>query len=173
MMSEGSPASPETPLCVISDLDNLIVNLRLSEKYYSLIRSTENLRIRIYSDVQGLSSDGEVVSMEPIVDAVSKTFGIKVRLISPDGFVPGMFIKADIIWKSGEYLSLPLEVRRLDGSAYAVGDDSSAEYIEMDAIAEDGEYFAISEEYSGKKFIIRGQENILPGEKVNIIQSEE
>lgn len=173
MMSEGSPASSETPLCVISDLDNLIVNLRLSEKYYSLIRSTENLRIRIYSDVQGLSSDGEVVSMEPIVDAVSKTFGIKVRLTSPDGFVPGMFIKADIIWKSGEYLSLPLEVRRLDGSAYAVGDDSSAEYIEMDSIAEDGEYFAIGEEYSGKKFIIRGQENILPGEKVNIIQSEE
>ena len=43
----------------------------------------------------------------------------------------------------------------------------------MDAIAEDGEYFAIIEEYSGKKFIIRGQENILPGEKVNIIQSEE
>ena len=88
MMASGSPASSETPLCVISDLDNLIVNLRVGEKYYTEVRNNDSLRIRIYSDVQGLSSEAEIISVDPMVDPTSKTFGIRVHLLSPEGFVP-------------------------------------------------------------------------------------
>ena len=171
--SSGSPASSETPLCVISDLDNLIVNLRVGEKYYTEVRNNDSLRIRIYSDVQGLSSEAEIISVDPMVDPTSKTFGIRVHLLSPEGFVPGMFIKADVVFESGEYLTLPLETRKLDGSVYAVSlTDSTAEYIEMDNIAEDDEYYAIDEKYSGRDFIIRGQDGLLPGVFVRVVESE-
>ena len=173
MMASGSPASSETPLCVISDLDNLIVNLRVGEKYYTEVRNNDSLRIRIYSDVQGLSSEAEIISVDPMVDPTSKTFGIRVHLLSPEGFVPGMFIKADIVFESGEYLTLPLETRKLDGSVYAVSlTDSIAEYIEMDNIAEDDEYYAIDEKYSGRDFIIRGQDGLLPGVSVRVVENE-
>lgn len=173
MSSAGSPASSETPLCVISDLSDLVVNLKVGEKYYTTIRNTEGLKIRIYSDAQGLSSDAEIISVDPMVDPVSKTFGIRVRLTSPEGFVPGMFIKADVILSSGEYLTLPLAVRKLDGSVYALSDDgSTAEYLELEDIAEDDEYFAIDGEYAGREFIIRGQDSLLPGVAVRKVPSE-
>ena len=165
----GSIGSSEMPLAVIADLDDLVVNLKIGEKYYTTVmENRDSLRFTITAP-DGPSSEAEVVSIAPFVDPTSKTFLVKVRLADPAGFIPGMFIRADVIWSSGEYLSLPLQVRRLDGSAYAVAEDGkTAEFIELESIAEDNDYFAIDQVYAGRDFIIRGQNGLLPGEEVRI-----
>ena len=165
----GSIGSSEMPLAVIADLDDLVVNLKIGEKYYTTVmENRDSLRFTIAAP-DGPVSEAEVVSIAPFVDPTSKTFLVKVRLTDPEGFIPGMFIRAEVIWSSGEYLSLPLQVRRLDGSAYAVAEDGkTAEFIELGSIAEDNEYFAIDPVYAGRDFIIRGQNGLLPGEEVRI-----
>ena len=66
---------------------------------------------------------------------------------------------------------LPLSVRKLDGSAYAVSEDgSTAEYMALPRIAEDGSCFAVDPSLDGRAFIIRGQERLLPGEPVAVIE---
>ena len=169
----GSVGSSEMPLAVIADLDNLIVNLKLGEKYYhQIIENKDNLQIKI-SSLDGYESEAEIVSIAPFVDPTSKTFLVRVHLLSPDGFIPGMFVRANVIWQSAEYLTLPLAVRKLDGSAYAISSDGTkAEYIEIETIAEDDDFFAIDDEYAGRDFIIRGQNGLLPGEEVRIVGEE-
>ena len=171
--SAGSVGSQEMPLAIIADLDDLVVNLKLGEKYFhTIMEKRDNLMITV-SSPDGYSSGTELLSISPYVDPVSKTFQVKVRLASPEGFVPGMFIRAAVTWSSKEYLTLPLAVRKLDGSVYAIADDGkSAEYIEMGDIAEDSSYFAIDPSYEGRTFIIRGQNGLLPGEEVRIIKEE-
>ncbi len=169
----GSVGSQEMPLAVVADLDNLIVNLKLGEKYYhSIIDNKDNLTIRI-SSPDGYVSEAELVSVAPYVDPTSKTFLVRVHLLSPEGFIPGMFIRAEVIWSSEEYLTLPLAVRRLDGTAYAIAADGrTAEFIELETIAEDNDYFAVNDKYADRDFIIRGQNGLLPGEEVRIVGEE-
>ena len=171
--SAGSVGSSEMPLAVIADLDDLVVNLKIGEKYFHTVSGNRgNLSITI-SSPDGYTSDAEVVSIAPFVDPTSKTFLMKVRLLSPDGFIPGMFVKASVVWSSEEYLTLPLSVRKLDGSVYALSSDGSrAEYISMEPDAEDSSYFAIDDSYEGRDFIIRGQDGLLPGEEVRVTGEE-
>ena len=169
-LSAGAPATEDTPLAVIADLDDLSVTLPVSEKYFTTVsRYSDAISVRITSADGSLSSEGRVVSISPYIDPRSKTFDLKAALISPDGFVPGMFVRVDIVWKSGEYLSLPLSVRKMDGSVYAVSEDGErAEYIEIESGAEDGNYFSVDPSLEGRSFIIRGQDGLLPGERVAV-----
>ena len=169
-LSAGAPAAEDTPLAVIADLDDLSVTLPVSEKYFTTVsRYSDAISVRITSADGSLSSEGRVVSISPYIDPRSKTFDLKAALISPDGFVPGMFVRVDIVWKSGEYLSLPLSVRKMDGSVYAVSEDGErAEYIEIESGAEDGNYFSVDPSLEGRSFIIRGQDGLLPGERVAV-----
>ena len=147
--------------------------LKIGEKYFHTVSGNrDNLSITI-SSPDGYTSDAEVVSIAPFIDPTSKTFLMKVRLVSPDGFIPGMFVKASVVWSSEEYLTLPLSVRKLDGSVYALSSDGSrAEYISMEPDAEDSSYFAIDDSYEGRDFIIRGQDGLLPGEEVRVTGEE-
>ena len=171
--SKGSVGSQEMPLAVIADLDSLIVNLKIGEKYFQQISSAgDNLKVTV-SAPEGPSSEASVISIAPFIDPVSKTFTVRVKLLDPAGFVPGMFIRAEVVWSSEEYLTLPLEVRKLDGSVYAVTEDGRrAEYLSFDSEAEDSGFFAIPEEYENRDFIIRGQNGLLPGEEVRITGEE-
>lgn len=166
----GSIGSSEMPLAVIADLDSLIVNLKVGERYFQTVMAAgEDLSV-VISAPDGPSSTAEVVSIAPYVDPTSKTFLVRVRLSDPEGFVPGMFIRASIVWKTGEYLTLPISVRRLDGSVYAVSESGdTAEYIAAETLAEDTERFAIDPSYEGRDFISRGQTGLLPGEKVRVV----
>ena len=169
LSSEGSIGSSENPMAIIADLDNLVVNMKLGEKYFHTIsENREGLSVTV-SSPDGYTSPAEIISVAPFVDPTSKTFLVKVKLEEPEGFVPGMFIRAEVVWKSDEYLTLPLTVRKLDGSVYALSEDSNtAEYIDIESLAEDTSYFAIPDSYEGRDFIIRGQNGLLPGEKVRV-----
>ena len=172
MAGVGTPASDETPLAMIADLDDLTVDLAIGERYYGTIASgIDGLSVSVESSDGSASSSCSVVSIAPFVDPESKTFTLRVRLDDPSSFVPGMFVRASVVWDSGEYLSLPLSVRKLDGSAYAVSEDgSTAEYMALPRIAEDGSCFAVDPSLDGRAFIIRGQERLLPGEPVAVIE---
>ena len=169
----GSVASPQMPLAVIADLSDLVVDLKVGERYYSSIAGrSDDLKV-VISTPEGAASEAEVISIAPLVDPTSKTFTLRVRLTDPEAFIPGMFVRASVVWSSDEYLTLPLSVRKLDGSAYAIAaDGSSAEYIEMESIAEDDERFAIDPSYEGRMFISKGQNGLLPGEKVRVLEAD-
>ena len=171
--SKGSPAGSQNPVAVIADTSDLVVNAEVSERYYSLLTSNrENLTLTVYDRNGEVSSSASLVSIAPYINPTTKTFTVKVRIDDPSLFTIGMYVKVNIAYASYEdVMTLPQSVRKADGSLYYV-EDGCARYIAPFQSVEDDEYFMVPSGYEDKKFIVEGQNSVLDGEKVNIMESE-
>ena len=125
------------------------------------------------SDRNGeVSSSASLVSIAPYINPTTKTFTVKVRIDDPSLFTIGMYVKVNIAYASyDDVMTLPQSVRKADGSLYYV-EDGCARYIAPFQSVEDDEYFMVPSGYEDKKFIVEGQNSVLDGEKVNIVESE-
>ena len=170
--SKGSPASSQSPVAVIADTSDLVVNAEVSERYYSVLTSNrENLTLTVYDRNGEISSSASLVSIAPYINPTTKTFTVKVRIDDPSLFTIGMYVKVNIAYASYEdVMTLPQSVRKADGSLYYV-EDGYARYIAPFQSVEDDEYFMVPSGYEDKKFIVEGQNSVLDGEKVNIVES--
>lgn len=171
--AEGSVASSTSPLAVIADLSDLVVNVSVGEKFYSSISSDpESVSVTVTSP-DGGSSSASIISVAPFVDPVSKTFKMKVALENPEPFVPGMFVRIHIVYGSTECSVLPLTARTAEGVVYYLTEEGTAESVKFDRMASDADYFQIPEGHEDTLFIFRGQNSILSGEKVAVINGDE
>lgn len=174
----GSIGTSESPIAVIADLDNLIVNLKVPEKYYLDISSNkEILKVNVTRKVNGkeYATTATLISVSPYIDPTTKTFSVKVKL---DGdvslFRPGMMVDVEIIYREEEVLSLPQSVKKLDGSLYIVAEDYNggykAKYLELETLLSDDDYFQVDDKYKDTMFIYRGQSKVLDGQPVTITE---
>ncbi|MGN1190123.1 MAG: efflux RND transporter periplasmic adaptor subunit [Candidatus Ornithospirochaeta sp.] len=174
----GSIGTSESPIAVIADLDNLIVNLKVPEKYYLDISSNkETLKVNVTRKVNGkeYATTATLISVSPYIDPTTKTFSVKVKL---DGdvslFRPGMMVDVEIIYREEEVLSLPQSVKKLDGSLYIVAEDYNggykAKYLELETLLSDDDYFQVDDKYKDTMFIYRGQSKVLDGQPVTITE---
>ena len=171
--SVGSIASSESPLAVIADLSDLIVNVKVGERYFERISSSrDSLRVEV-SAPSGAASEAEIISIAPYIDPTSKTFALRVSLSSPESFVPGMFVRISLVLDEGECLALPSYAALADGTLYALSEDGkSAEYISLERGLDDGSWFEIPDEYAGTSFIVRGQGDLVSGMPVSVVGGE-
>ena len=79
--AKGSIGATSQPIAVLTDMDELSVNIKISEKYYARIKDNlENLSVTI-SSVDGLrKANCSVEYISPVVDAQSKNFTLHVKL---------------------------------------------------------------------------------------------
>lgn len=165
----GDIANSQTPLAVIADTDNLVMNIRVPERYYQIFREHEDeLEIRVYSSDAGAETTAQFVSIAPYIDPASKSFVMKVRLDDPALFTIGMYVRAKVVYQHySSVMALPERVMKSDGSIYYV-EDSTARYIApADRIHADG-WFIAPEGFEDRLFVIEGQNSILDGERVVI-----
>ena len=170
--SKGSPAGSQSPVAVIADTSALVVNAEVSERYYSILTSSrDNLEITVCDKDGVVSSDASLVSIAPYINPSSKTFTVKVRIDDPSLFTIGMYVKVNIAYASyDDVMTLPQSVRKADGSLYYV-EAGCARYIPPFESAGDDEHFIVPSGYENKEFIVEGQNSVLDGEKVNIVES--
>lgn len=165
--AKGDIASDRSPIAIIADLNNLIVNISVPEKYYEKIKGNEdNLRFKVTANE--LTSTATLISISPYIDATTKTFNVKLKIDNPTLFVPGMYAKAEIIYESKSDIPfLPQEIRKSDGSLYIVI-DGVAKHITFTPEIENDSYFMVPSGYEDALFIDAGHNDVLDGEKVNI-----
>ena len=174
----GSIGTSDSPIAVIADLDNLIVNVTVPEKYYHKINSNkESLKINVVrrTGEEEYSTTATLVSVSPYIDPTTKTFKVKVRLSGDVSlFRPGMMVSVEIVYNEEEVLSLPQSIKKLDGSVYIVNEDADgnyrAGYLELPTLLEDDNFFQVDEKYRDVEFIYRGQTMVLDGEIVNVTE---
>ncbi len=171
MKHKGDIATNTAPMAVIADLDRLEVNLQVPEKYFALFNESSNsMEITVTRPTDGVSSSAHIISIAPYIDGQSKTFAMKLGLDEPKFFRPGMYIKAEIIYdKVQDALILPQSVRKPDGAMYAVV-DGKAKFIDADIEFENTESFLVPEGYEDALFIYDGQNSVLDGEAVKVLE---
>ena len=174
----GSIGTSDSPIAVIANLDNLIVNVTVPEKYYHKINSNkESLKINVVRRAgdEEYTTTATLVSVSPYIDPTTKTFKVKVRLTGDVSlFRPGMMVSVEIIYNEEDVLSLPQNIKKLDGSVYIVNEDADgnyrAGYLELPTLLEDDNFFQVDEKYRDVEFIYRGQTMVLDGEIVNVTE---
>lgn len=175
----GDIGNTGSPVAIIADLDNLVMNISVPEKYYQLINDNrDELRITITKPASSVSEaiavEAEILAISPYVDPVSKNFVMKVKLKSNiSSFTPGMYVKAEIVYAFERVYALDLSARNVDGSIYYIdysNGETRAKYIDASAALSDNSYFAIDEEYKDFDFIVRGQNTVLSGQLVEIVE---
>ena len=175
----GDIGNTASPVAIIADLNNLIVNISIPEKYYSLINEgKDELKVSVIKPSSGISdevvADTEIISISPYVDPISKSFTMCVKIKDNiSSFVPGMYIKSKIVYSRDDVYALSLSARNVDGSAYFIdysNGETRAKFIDASNVLCDNNYFEIDSEYKDFDFIVRGQNSVLSGQLVQIVE---
>ncbi len=171
--TEGSVASSSDYLAIIADLDNLIVNLNISERYYdSIVNGLDSLEIVVTDSERNISSTARVRSYAPYIDPLSRSFSLKIRLDNPSLFTLGSAVKVEIIYeKASDIYILPSSVLRLDGALYYV-EDGRARLLDYEPDISNDEYIKAPPGMEDALFIIEGQNSLFDSQSVRVLGGE-
>ncbi len=178
LADEGETAAKGTPVAMIADLDNLVVNLNLPEKYYALFTGEKRNSIGItvtrpagtYMDE--VKTTASIRSVSPYIDPSSRTFKLYLTLDNPDSFSPGMFVKVSLTVESREGWSIERKALKLDGSAYYVDRSSmSACFVDLSGAFMNDSYVLLPAGYEEREFVIKGQNSLFSSQSVSIVEN--
>lgn len=167
----GSVATNTDYLAIIADMDNLIVNLSVSSRYYDMIvNNIDSLKITVTDESRGISSSASVVSYAPYVDPLSRSFNLRLKLDDSSLFTIGSAVNVRIVYESIEDVyTLPASVLRLDNSLYYV-EDGIARHMEYTPLYKNDELFNAPEGMEDVLFVIEGQNSLFDGQEVRILE---
>lgn len=177
--AEGSIGSTSQPVAVMADMTELVVRMKVPEKYFDLfLTRKDNITVKVVRPgLKGMYSDAEtsatVENISPYISPESKNFQVVCRLDEPgDRFRPGMYIKVSTVYNThDDVYVMPLTTRKLDGSFYIYDEKTqTAKYVEMKEAVTDGVNFVVPEEFQNSWFIVDGQNSVFDGQKVRVLE---
>ena len=175
----GDIGTQENPVAIIADLDNLVVRLKVPEKYFDLfVMEKENLTVTVIRPAEknlyeDAISTAEIENIAPYVSPQSKNFEVVCRLTqTTERFRPGMYVKVQIAYRTYENVPVvPLKAKKMDGSFYIYDEtDSTVHFIMPEKSINDGKYFIVDEKFSDSYFVTDGQNYVFDGQKVKLFE---
>lgn len=175
----GAVAAQGNPVAVIADLDNLVVRLKVPEKYFDLFTmERENLKVYVTRPAEKEMYDDAVTSasienIAPYVSPESKNFEVVCHLDEPGvRFRPGMYVKVQVAYREHKDVpTLPLKAKKMDGSFYTYDTETQTVHFVMpEPTASDGQNFIVDEQYADTFIVIDGQNFTFDGQKVKLYE---
>lgn len=178
----GDIGNQQSPVAIVADLNNLVVRLKVPEKYFDLfVSEKENLSVKITRPAEknlfeDAVSPAIIENIAPYVSPQNKTFEVVCRLTqNSERFKPGMFVKVQIAYKTYENVPvIPLNAKKMDGSFYLYDEDSQTVHFQMPdektsiSSVNDGINFIVDEQFADSYFVIDGQNFVFDGQKVRL-----
>jgi len=170
--SKGSTAAQGTPLAVIADLTDLVVNLKVPEKDYDMfIKNKDDILVTVQRPKGNVKVQAEVCTIDPYIQPQSKTFNVQCQLLGDvSSFRPGMYVKTTVEYdrRDGVYV-LPQSVRKADGSLYVYNTKTrNVSHVEFTPLVEDEQSFIVPEGLEQALFVIDGQNSVFDGQIVRV-----
>lgn len=178
----GDIGNQQSPVAIVADLNNLVVRLKVPEKYFDLfVSEKENLSVKITRPAEknlfeDAVSPAIIENIAPYVSPQNKTFEVVCRLTqNSERFKPGMFVKVQIAYKTYENVPvIPLNAKKMDGSFYLYDEKSQTVHFQMPdektsiSSVNDGINFIVDEKFADSYFVIDGQNFVFDGQKVRL-----
>jgi len=169
--AEGSVAAQGNYIFIMADITKLKVTLDVPEKYFDVFNAKAE-ELRAFVSREGKTTQAVVSSVAPYVSPQSKTFKVTLELSDAEGFVPGMFVNADVVYNTLEnVLVLDWKTRNNDGTVYAYNPETETAVCLTPQVLASGEsVFAIDDSYADTWFITDGQSSVMDGRKVKVVE---
>ena len=175
----GSIGTSTQPVAVLADMNDLVVRLKVPEKYFDLflmLRDKIQMKV-IRPGIKDMYDDAvtsaTIENIAPYISPESKNFQVVCRLDNPgERFKPGMYIKVETIYDTLENIPvLPVTVQKLDRSCYIYNiETKTVKYLDVKDAPNDGKNFAVPVEYADNWFITDGQNSVFDGQKVRLAE---
>lgn len=169
MVKAGDMVNQGTLVGLIGDLNNLVVNLNIPERFVKDIKLGQ--KAHIYHKNTNSTLVGEVTVIEPFVNPQSKTFKTKIVLNAIDNkdrwAVPGMAVDVDIIYKEHKNVYTVTRATLNHSELIYMLEDNEVKVWEDDYIGDEN-YIIVPEEHAKKFFLVKGQNKVFPGQRVDI-----
>ena len=172
--NQGEWVSPGDPVCELAAIDDVVVQVAMSEALIPYIAVGQTLALSIPATGQSLK--GEVKAVVPSVDVKSKTFNIKIGI----GYAPGIFqnMSARVNVPTGAVRKLKMIKRgalvRFQGKEFVYTvKDGLAKIMPIQIAAMEGEYLGVDAPYItvGMPVVIDGNERLRPDQPVTVVDS--
>ena len=161
----------------IEDPDRLEVVMMISAVYYDQIVPGKTEAV-IYNHDNSVAHRGIVRFRSPAVDALSRTFTVKVDLPEKAGFVSGQLCRVDLILRKVEGIGVPnaaLLDRRDNRRSLFVVREGKAESVEVKTGIVDGAWTMLNDPgvLNGLPVVVEGQAFLESGERVEEVPAAE
>lgn len=148
-IDEGAYVERGTPIYRIADLSKVWVQLDAYEADLAELRVGQKVRLTVDA-LPGATFDGEVVFIDPQVDARQRTTRVRVELPNDGSLRPGMFARAAVATEQEEGLVIPRSAPLFLGARAVVfvatpADDGDVRYDVRDVVlgARTGETYRV------------------------------
>lgn len=177
-LAVGSIGNTSQPVAVIADLTNLVIRLKVPEKYFDLFTlERDNILVTVTRPGEiGLYEDAvsscTIKTIAPYVSAESKNFEVVCKIDEPgERFRPGMFVKVKSAYRIYDDVPvMSVSTLKLDGSFYTYDDKTKkVSYHFVENLIQDDVNFIVPDELSESFFVIDGQNSIFDGQSVNLM----
>ncbi len=167
----GEMITPSMPAYTISNIDNVIASIKVSENVINTIAVGDTVDVRISSLDKDLK--GTITEINPVADQTS-TYPVKVKIANPDHVIkPGMFCEVSIVTQnSPNAMSLPRQaiLRNMDTQYVYIVENNVAVIKEVTTGIDTGKDIEITSGLNaGDNVITEGQTYVSDGETVNVL----
>ena len=176
-ITEGSLASPETPIMTIGTINKLKITARIPERYYNEFNNNRpNIRVLISrSNSSQLFYDAKITSVAPVISPESKNFEVVCDIENKnEPLRPGMFVKIKFLLNEKDNVYyLPLTtLAREDTAWFYDKKKQTAHKIHINLDYFNDLYYQIPMEIKDLLYIIEGQSFLRDGQRVVVINKE-
>ncbi len=167
----GEMISPSIPAYTISNIDNVVASVKVSENVINTLSLGDTVDVKINSLDKALK--GTITEINPVADQTS-TYPVKITIENPDHVIkPGMFCEVSIITETApKAISLPRQaiLRNMNTQYVYIVENGVASIKEVTTGIDTGENIEITSGLSiGDSVITEGQTYVSDGETVNVL----
>ncbi len=171
-INRGAMAGTDTPVLTIGSLRDLTVRTGVPEIYLPLFLNGEEDRVNGVTSpaLEGESFRARLKSVAPYVSPGTGQFVVTLTLEENPLLKPGMLLAVVYNLEVRENrLYLPLEAVTEDGRVWFVDGDGKAQPLPYGEIFETEEFCALPDGWGDYDFIVEGQNFLVPGQRVRIL----
>lgn len=169
-VDKGVSVTPQTPVALVVDMDNIKINLDLPEKYLPKIAIGQIAEIETDA-YPGRKFTGKVSKISPVVDLYTRSAPVEIFIPNEDhSLKSGMFAKVKLVL--AEHKNVPVILkeaiigREADSYVYVI-DDKVAHKRKVRLGMREGAYFEVLEGLQGREnIVVVGQQKLHDGQQV-------
>ena len=172
----GASVGPQMPLATIGDISRLVITTNIPERYIYIVEKGQKAWVTTTA-APGMKYEATVSSVAPVVNPVSRTLEIQLRLNGSSPVKAGMFVGIELRTSTSENsLVLPEKsiVSRDENTCVYRITDNRAEKVNVSVGIKDSGFAEITEGLAeGDIIAVEGVTLLSDGAKIKIINDED
>ena len=172
--SQGEWIAPGVPICLLAGVDDVVVQVALSEDLMPFIRLKQTIQLAIPAMEKELV--GTVMAVVPQVDMKSKTFDVKIDIPYEKGLFQNMSARVNVPTGPTRHLKMIKRdalIRRQGKAFVYTVNEGKAKILPIEVTAVDGEYLGVDAPYivAGMLVVVDGNERLQPDQAVQVVDA--